>query len=64
MPINYNTKFVGFSYEPMKIRFCKNLYQLMKLNTFLMSMEEKTKIIKHVYNPQNILKKLGFQKQI
>jgi hypothetical protein len=36
----------------------------MKLNTFLMSMEEKTKIIKHIYNPQNILKRLGFQKQI
>jgi hypothetical protein len=49
--ISCNTKFVRFSYEPMEIGFYKNLYQLMKLNKFLMSIEEKPKIIKHIYNP-------------
>jgi hypothetical protein len=57
MHINYNTKFVRFSYEPMKIGFCKKLYQFMKFNKFMMLMEEKTKKWSNMFTIHKIYKR-------
>jgi hypothetical protein len=49
----------------MKIEFCKKLYyQLMKLNKFLMPMEEKTKSHQTCLQSTKYIKEIGFQKQI